>query len=133
MGVSKVRNRVIARIFQETKFIERWGSGIGRIKESCHNSGLRPPLFEEISHHFRVTLFREKIYDMPVTGVEKNIIATLSHKDGLSTQEIAGAVDLSTRQVRKYLITLIEKGKIIEIKRNLNDPEKKYFLKTKGY
>ncbi len=133
MGVSKVRNRVIARIFQEIKFIERWGSGIGRIKEACHNFGLRAPLFEEIGHHFRVTLFREKIYDMPVIGVEKNIMTALSHKNGLSTREIADEIGLSTRQVRKYLISLIEKGKIIEIKRNLNDPEKKYLLKTKGY
>ena len=133
MGVSKVRNRVIARIFQEIKTIERWGSGIGRIKELCHNAGLRSPLFEEIGHHFRVTLFRDKIYDMPVTGVEKNIITVLSHKNGLSTREIADEVELSARQVRKYLITLIEKGKVIEIKRNLNDPEKKYFLKTKPY
>ena len=133
MGVSKVRNRVIARIFQEIKTIERWGSGIGRIKEFCHNAGLLSPLFEEIGHHFRVTLFREKIYDMPVIGVEKNIMAALSHKNGLSTREIADEVELSARQVRKYLITLIEKGKVIEIKRNLNDPEKKYFLKTKTY
>jgi ATP-dependent DNA helicase RecG len=132
MGVSKVRNRVIARIFQEVKFIERWGSGIGRIKEACHNYGLRPPLFEEIGYHFRVTLFREKIYDVPVTGVEEKIMTILSHKNSLSTQEIASDVSLSARQVRKYLISLIEKGKIIEIKRNLNDPEKKYFLKTKG-
>lgn len=132
MGVSKVRNRVIARVFQEIKFIERWGSGVGRIKESCHNAGLRPPLFEEIGYHFRVTLFREKTYDVPATGVEQNIIEILSHKNGLSTQEIASAMDLSARQVRKYLINLIEKGKIIEIKRNLNDPNKKYFLRTKA-
>jgi len=130
MGVSKVRNRVIARVFQEIKFIERWGSGINRIKESCHNAGLRAPLFEEIGYHFRVTLFKEKIYDNPVTGVEKNIMDVLSRTNGLSTKDIADEIELSARQVRKYLIKLIEKGKIIEIKRSLNDPEKKYFIKT---
>ena len=30
-GVSKLRNRVIARIFRELNLIEQWGSGVSRI------------------------------------------------------------------------------------------------------
>lgn len=30
-GVSKLRNRVIARIFRELNLIEQWGSGVNRI------------------------------------------------------------------------------------------------------
>ena len=29
-GVSRVRNRVVARVFKELGYIEQWGSGIGR-------------------------------------------------------------------------------------------------------
>ena len=52
----------------------------------------------------KALLIKEKIYDIAVTGIEKNIMATLSHKNGLSTREIAEEVELSARQVRKYLI-----------------------------
>jgi len=34
-GVSKIRNRVIARIFREMKLIEEWGSGYKRVIEAC--------------------------------------------------------------------------------------------------
>jgi len=32
-GVSKIRNRVIARVFRELGLIEQWGSGFRRILE----------------------------------------------------------------------------------------------------
>ncbi|WP_410518032.1 ATP-binding protein [Candidatus Jidaibacter acanthamoebae] len=36
-GISKVRNRVIARVFQELHLIEKWGSGVQRMISSCVN------------------------------------------------------------------------------------------------
>jgi len=34
-GVSKLRNRVVGRVFRELKLIEQWGSGIGRMIAAC--------------------------------------------------------------------------------------------------
>jgi ATP-dependent DNA helicase RecG len=55
-GISKLRNRVLGRVFQELGLIEHWGSGIQRMTASCHDRGLDAPQLEEIGTHFRVTL-----------------------------------------------------------------------------
>src|SRR3989338_11637348 len=60
-GVSKLRNRVIGQVFYRLGLIERWGSGIRRIIDSCLEAGFAEPLFEEIGTHFRVTIFTEVI------------------------------------------------------------------------
>ena len=60
---SKTRNRAIARFFKEAGIIERYGSGINRIKAECEAHGVVEPLFEEFVHGFRVTLFKEKLSD----------------------------------------------------------------------
>ncbi|WP_051555274.1 ATP-binding protein [Legionella fairfieldensis] len=55
-GISKLRNRIIGRIFHAIGLIERWGSGIQRIISSCQEGGFPEPKFEEIATHFRVTM-----------------------------------------------------------------------------
>ena len=45
-GISKLRNRVIGRVFQELGLIEQWGSGIQRMTAACHERGLDAPKFE---------------------------------------------------------------------------------------
>jgi len=51
-GVSKLRNRVIGRVFKELGLIEQWGSGIGRMRSACREAGLPEPHFEELGRHF---------------------------------------------------------------------------------
>ncbi|MES2199447.1 MAG: ATP-binding protein [Chlamydiota bacterium] len=43
-GGSRIRNRVIARVFSELKFMEEWGSGYKRILSACHADGYPEPL-----------------------------------------------------------------------------------------
>ena len=38
-GVSKLRNRVIGRVFRELKLIEQWGTGLNRIIWACQEHG----------------------------------------------------------------------------------------------
>lgn len=54
-GISRVRNRVIARTFKELGYIEQWGSGVTRMIAETTTAGLRSPTFEEIGGRFRVT------------------------------------------------------------------------------
>jgi len=58
---SRTRNRAIARAFKEAGIIERYGSGIGRIKSECKLHGVIEPIFEEFVHGFKVVLFKEKL------------------------------------------------------------------------
>ena len=56
-GVSKIRNRVIARVFRELGLIEQWGSGFRRILDEAERQGLPEPTLEEIGMKVRFTLF----------------------------------------------------------------------------
>lgn len=56
-GMSKIRNRVIARVFYELKLMEKWGSGYQRIMEACHAEGYPEPKWEEFSTFIRVTFY----------------------------------------------------------------------------
>jgi ATP-dependent DNA helicase RecG len=55
-GISRLRNRMISRVFRELGLIEQWGSGIPVILEEAASQHLPPPLFEEVGLRFRVTL-----------------------------------------------------------------------------
>ena len=114
-GVSKLRNRVIGRIFHELKYIERWGSGIQRIFASCQESGLKEPILEEIGTHFRVTLFNTRTHAPLVSSLDKSIIDLLADGKGYSTQQIANQINISTRSTRIHLLKLVERGLIVEI------------------
>jgi len=48
-GVSKLRNRVIGRVFHALGLIEQWGSGIQRMASACRDAGLAVPVFEELA------------------------------------------------------------------------------------
>ena len=130
-GVSKLRNPVIGRVFHELKLIERWGSGIRRMIESCEKAGLQEPLLEEIGTHFRVTLFLEKKFEVKLDDIDYKIIHSLEKKDGVSTRAIAEKIMLSPRSTRSRLLSLIERGLVIETGSSPQDPKKKYFLVKK--
>jgi predicted HTH transcriptional regulator len=127
-GISKARNRVIARVFHELHFIEQWGSGIQRIMSACSSAGLATPKFEEIGTRFRVTLHKQRVKPIILDEIENKIVETIKVFGPLSTKDIAKHVGLTSRSIRSRLVQMIEKGKIVEIARNPNDPRKKYHL-----
>lgn len=88
-GISKIRNRVIARVFRELGFIERWGSGVQRILSECYNAGLIEPRFEEIGMHFRVTFYKEQINPRLLDDVDTLIVDALRKNGQLSTKILA--------------------------------------------
>lgn len=131
-GVSRLRNRVLGRIFKELGFIEQWGSGIQRTETECAAAGLPPPEFEERGFRFRVTLRlvkqRTPSFDA-VTARIKELLTAKAAGQGLSTQQIARAVKLTTRAVRTRLAKLIDQGQVAVVGKNERDPQRKYFWK----
>ncbi|MDR1114802.1 MAG: hypothetical protein LBL33_01355 [Tannerella sp.] len=51
------RNKQVARIFKEIEWIERYGTGIRRIKDYFKEYGSPEPVFENFQHGFRVTVY----------------------------------------------------------------------------
>jgi len=65
-GVSKVRNRVIARVFRELGLMEEWGSGYRRVLAACRDIGYPDPDWQELGSAFRVTFYPLSESNVPV-------------------------------------------------------------------
>ena len=126
-GVSKLRNRVIGRVFKELGLIEQWGSGIGRILAACQEAGLPSPRFEEISWHFRVTLYKQRSTETALDAVNEAILRVLQDNAGQTTADIAHVVQLSPRAIRARLASLVTRGLIVAIGSGPRDPRRKYY------
>jgi len=126
-GVSKLRNRIIGRVFHTLGLIEQWGSGIGRMTDACTDAGLAPPILEEIGTHFRVTLSTERVTEAIRDKKDQAILEILAAEEGRLTSEIARAIGLSTRATRTRLARLVERGLVREIGTVPQDPKRKYF------
>jgi predicted HTH transcriptional regulator len=125
-GVSRLRNRVIGRVFKELGLIEQWGSGIQRMASACREAGLPAPVFEEIGARFRVTLSVLPRQSVALDERDRRIVELLKTGSGFSTQQIAEHLQLSTRATRARLRALVERGAIAEISSSPQDPRKQY-------
>ena len=126
-GVSKLRNRVIGRVFHELGLIEQWGSGIQRMSAACEEAGLRVPVLEEIGTHFRVILSATRTGPIRIDEVGQVILRLLEDGRGRSTAEIAKSIFLSPRASRTRLAGLVRRGLIIEVGSGPQDPRRQYF------
>jgi predicted HTH transcriptional regulator len=128
-GVSKLRNRVIGRVFHELGLIEQWGSGIQRMTAACRAAGLPEPELEEIGNSFRVTFRRERTAKPERDGLDTAIVEFLRRKPGASTSQIAAAIKRTTRATQTRLKRLVELGQLVAIGSSAQDPRKGYHLK----
>lgn len=126
-GISKLRNRVIGRVFHELGLIEQWGSGIQRMTAACRAAGLAEPGLEEIGTRFRVTLFSARIGPSAIDPIDQAILDILVEGKGLPTSEIARGIDLTPRATRTRLVKLMERGLVREIGSSPQDPRRLYF------
>jgi len=77
-GVSKLRNRVIGRVFHAPGLIEQRGSGVQRMIVACREVGLALPRLEEIATRFRVTIYTERVSQPLVETTDQTILDELS-------------------------------------------------------
>ena len=126
-GVSKLRNRVIGRVFQEIGLIEQWGSGIQRMSAACRDAGLPAPVLEELGSRFRVTLHTMRAKPSALDAIDRTILDALKGGDGCSTGEVAKRIDRTPRAARARLLSLVGRGLIREIGSSPQDPQRRYF------
>ena len=131
-GVSKLRNRVIGRVFQELGLIEQWGSGIQRMSAACRDAGLPAPQLEEIGTRFRVTLSTTRGLVPQLDAIDQAILDALSDGMGRSTNEIASHIARTPRAARTRLAALVARGLALEIGSSPQDPKRRYFKATQN-
>jgi len=127
-GVSKLRNRVIGRVFHELRLIEQWGSGIPRMVSTCREAGLPEPMFEEIGAGFRVTLFRERSAPLDLDGLDQAVLDFVKDRSGASTRDIAVRIDRTPRATRARLRRLLDLGVLVVVGKGPRDPQRVYHL-----
>lgn len=132
LGVSKLRNRVIGRVFHDLGLVEQWGSGVQRMLATCRDAGLAAPLLEEIGIRFRVTLFTDRVAAASLLDdVNGAIVALVAESaNGLATSAIAAAIQLTPRATRTRLAALVARGLLREIGTGPQDPRRRYFTTT---
>jgi ATP-dependent DNA helicase RecG len=127
-GVSKLRNRVIGRVFHELHLIEQWGSGIQRMTSACNEAGLEAPKLEEIGTHFRVTISNARVAQPKTDETDRRILALFGDGGARSTAAVAKHVGLSQRATLTRLKSMTERGLLVEVGTGPHDPKRQYVL-----
>ena len=130
-GYSRLRNRVIGRVFRELKLIEQWGSGLQRIIATCEKMGLQNPLFEEENNQFRITLFSIKKRITSLNEWEAKIVKHLNSHESIKPQDAAKLWKISDRATRLRLKKMISNGIIARISTSEKDPHSILVLSEK--
>jgi predicted HTH transcriptional regulator len=130
-GVSKLRNRVIGRVFKELKLIEQWGSGFQRMVTSCREIGLPEPAIEELAFRFRITFSLNQIA-APAQGDKINqrimeLIRDCKATGGATPKYLSQKIGISSRAMRERLARMTKAGKIVSVGKSAFDPQKCYF------
>ena len=128
LGISKLRNRVMGRVFHELGLAEQWGSGVQRMITACRESGLAAPVWEEIGLRMRVTLRTGPVRPPRIDPRDEAILDLLETSEGSGTRQIADAIGLSTRSTRTRLARLVERGLLREVGTSPNDPRRRYLI-----
>lgn len=139
-GVSKLRNRVIARVFRELDLIEQWGSGIRRIFEEAQQLELPEPQMVEIGMRVRFIVFLKETVTTTIPEVTPEVTtevrSILEHLNGeLTRRELQGKLGLKNDEhFRKaYLLPSLESGYIeMTIPDKPNSRLQKYRLTSRG-
>ena len=129
-GVSQIRNWVIAKVFKDLRFTDRWGSGLRRMIVQSKRLGFPAPKFEEPNLFFRVTIY-DKNYIEKALGIDNKLYTHLSEHGNISVKEAQELWDVSLRTARQRLKVLVNQKKLIEIATSPQDPYKIYVLTKK--
>lgn len=122
LGFSKLRNRVIGRVFKELRLIEQWGSGLQRILSVCEKEGLNRPLIEEHNNQFRLTLYGNHAKKRQLVSWEAILIDLLTEGRSITTKEAAKTWKVSDRTARTRLKAMTESGRLQRVATSLKDP-----------
>jgi len=116
---SVLRNRGVAQIFYDIAWIERWGSGIQKIRTACAEAGLPEPVFQEnqgFSVVFRKDIFNAK--DLGQLGLNARQIQAIAYirvHGKITNSQFQILASIKKRQATKDLTDLEERQVISRI------------------
>lgn len=116
LGISESRNPNLANIFYRLKYVESFGTGIGRIIES-YNDFEKKPLFMDTDNAFKVTLYNvnyeeNKILPSNLTQ-EEQIIEYLKRNGKITRLIVESLLNISTTRAKNILKNMVKNEIII--------------------
>ena len=107
---SVLRNLGIGTVFYDLELVEKWGSGILRMREACKEAGVPPPAFSE-DQGFLVTFRGEIVYTEYLRSQGLNdrqigIVRTIRETGQITNRVIQNVFGVSKRQASEDLATL---------------------------
>jgi len=114
---STPRNKKIAEFFKEMGWIERYGSGVGRIINYFKEANMKVPEFRNISDGFQVTVFADEeksdVSEMlpdNLTDNQRMILENIKIKPNITSEELSEIVGVRANRIRDNLTKLKDKG-----------------------
>ena len=125
-GRSELRNRVIANLFKELRYIESWGSGIQKVRKICKTREMKFELSERASfvnavfyrpkNSPKVSNSIEKVSNsIELTPQEESIIELLNQKKRIISVDIEKLLGVKEAMARRVLNGLANKGVVRKI------------------
>jgi len=121
-GVSKIRNRVIARVFREMGLMEEWGSGYKRVIHACQADGYPEPDWEELGTAFRVIFHPHPAVlehsrtdvpvNVPVNDRQRWFLEQLAARKQIRASDLAAYWSISEKTAKRDIAALKGKGLI---------------------
>lgn len=130
-----LRNELIAQLLFNIRYIERWNTGIERMRGQMREHGLREPVFEEIGQAFRVTFYgpgddildlipEEGMIDLRELGLNERQVEALrlmvNEGEEMTNREYCDLVDVSTATATRDLSELVEIGQAVRLGKGRN-------------
>lgn len=110
-GTTYLRNPNLARIARRLGLLEKLGTGIKMILESCSKANIMTPQFIESADSVKL-VFRFLPSDNPSFNEEEKIIGLFSFKNEITVNEVESCLNVSRNTATRKLNQLIKLGKI---------------------
>lgn len=115
MGLTFIRNRVIARAFREAGYIEKLGSGFLTLFQSYRKRGLRSPMIVE-GHGFVKCILPRPLPNEPkriaVMDRHEMLMQLFYIADEIRISDVMTHLTISRSTAHRLLNELVEKGRL---------------------
>ncbi|QCT94630.1 ATP-dependent DNA helicase [Caminibacter mediatlanticus TB-2] len=120
-GRSEIRNKVLANLFRELKYVETWGSGIAKIKNLCEEKNIKFEI-NESGNFVRIVFHRPKISEKVSNSIEKvsnsielndkekKIIKFLQKNGKIVSENVEELLNVKEAMARRILSNMAKKG-----------------------